>query len=110
MNRSPEVERFYTSRRWRTCRTAFAKSKGNLCEKCLARGLINAGTKEQPLETHHIIPLDARTVLDPKIALNWDNLQLLCKDCHGAEKERKSKRWRIAADGTVQGPPCSNRK
>ena len=102
MSRSPEVERFYMSRKWRVCRTAFARSKGNLCEKCLAKGLINAGTKEQPLETHHIIPLDASTVHDPMIALSWDNLQLLCKACHDAERERKVKRWKVDQDGRVQ--------
>ena len=102
MNCSPEVERFYTSRRWRACRTAFARSKGNLCEKCLAAGRINAGTDEQPLETHHIIPLTAENVSNDKIALSWDNLQLLCKSCHDAEKEKLAKRWKVQPDGSVR--------
>ena len=101
MNKSQEVENFYTSWTWRKCRAAFAKSKGNLCERCLRRGIINPGTKEQPLETHHKIPLTADNVNDPKVALNWDNMELLCKKCHDEEKERKPKRWSVSENGKV---------
>ena len=90
MNRAPEVEKFYTSWTWRKCRKAFAASKGNLCERCLARGIIQAGSKERPLEVHHKIPL------------NWKNLELLCKDCHDEERERKPKRWKVDELGRVR--------
>ena len=83
------------------CRKAFAESKGNLCERCLKRGVINPGTKEQPLEVHHKVPLNADNVKDPNIALGWDNLELLCKQCHDEEKQRRAKRWRIGPDGRV---------
>jgi len=107
MNRPTEVEAFYVSWRWRKCRKAFAASKGNLCEKCLARGIIEAGSKDRPLEVHHKVPLTADNVNDPKVALNWDNLQLLCKDCHEEEKDRVQKRWRVDAAGRValDSPP-----
>ena len=102
-----EVETFYTSWTWRRCRKAFAESKGNICERCLSRGIIEPGSKDRPLEVHHKIPLNAENVKDPKVALNWDNLELLCKTCHEEEKERRPKRWRIAPDGSVslQIPP-----
>ena len=90
MNRSPEVERFYTSWIWRKCRQSFIQAKGGLCERCLARGKIEAGSADRPLEVHH------------KIALNWDNLELLCKRCHDAEKERKSHRWTVDESGHVE--------
>ena len=77
MNRPESVETFYVSWKWRKCRKAFAASKGNLCEKCLARGIIEAGSKNRPLEVHHKVPLTADNVNDPKVALSWDNLQLL---------------------------------
>lgn len=106
MNKSKKVEAFYTSWRWRKCKKAFAESKGNLCERCLARGIINAGSKKQPLEAHHKIPLTDDNVDDPKVSLNWDNLELLCKKCHDEEREMKPKRWMIDAAGrvTVRAP------
>ena len=102
MHHDEAIERFYTTRAWRKCRTAFLKDRGGLCEKCLARGIIEAGSKDRPLEVHHKIPLTAENVNDPNVALNWDNLQLLCKDCHEEEKDRVQKRWRCDALGHVR--------
>ena len=98
---SQEVEKFYTTWTWRKCRRAFVESKGNLCERCLSRGIIEPGSKDRPLEVHHKIPLDAENINNPKVTLNWENLELLCKSCHDSERERKTKRWKIAADGSV---------
>lgn len=101
MNRAKEVEQFYTSWTWRKCRKAFAESRGNLCERCMSRGIIEAGTPERPLEVHHKIPLTADNITDPKVSLSWDNLELLCKACHDAERKQREKRWRIGRDGSV---------
>ena len=101
LNKAPEIESFYTSWIWRKCRKAFAESKGNLCERCLKRGIIQPGTKEQPLEVHHKVPLTPDNVRDPNVALAWENLELLCKSCHDSEKDRKRKRWRVGPDGRV---------
>ena len=101
MNKDPLVEQFYTSWRWRQCRKAFAKSKGNLCERCLSRGIINPGTKDQPLETHHKKPLTADNVMDPAVSLNWDNLELVCRECHAQEHDGVKKRYTIGPNGSV---------
>ena len=71
---------FYISPQWIACRRAYAKSKGLLCERCAAAGLIVAGE-----EVHHKIRLTPDNINDPAVALNWDNLELLCKSCHLAE-------------------------
>ena len=105
MNRSEAVENFYTTRKWRNCRRAFAESKKNLCERCLKRGIIEPGSKDRPLEVHHKIPLTDANITDPKVTLNWANLELLCKTCHDQERDRRPKRWRIAPDGRVMIPP-----
>ena len=101
MNKSQEIEAFYTSWKWRKCRKAFANSKGNLCERCLKRGIINAGSKEQPLEVHHKEPITDENINNPNITLNWDNMELLCKQCHDEERKTKAKRWKIGPNGKV---------
>ena len=71
----------------------------------MKRGIIEAGSKDRPLEVHHKIPLTPENVRDTNITLNWDNLELLCKSCHDEERERKAKRWRIGPGGQVIIPP-----
>ena len=77
----------------------------NLCERCLKRGVIEAGSKDRPLEVHHKIPLTEENITDPKVSLNWENLELLCKTCHDEERDRVAKRWRIDPDGEVHIAP-----
>lgn len=96
MNSSPEVEVFYTSTKWRKCRESFIEAKGNLCEKCLSKGIIESGSKAHPLEVHHKIRLNAQNLRNPEIALGWDNLIVLCERCHHEEHERrKNRRWKV---------------
>ena len=109
MNRDPAIEAFYVSWTWRKCRKAFAESKGNLCERCLKRGVIESGSKARPLEVHHKVPLTADNLTDPAVALSWDNLKLLCKTCHDEERERREKRWRIGPDGRVLITPVGQK-
>ena len=66
---------FYKSRAWRKCRDAYAASRFGLCERCGGPGVI----------VHHKIRLTLENVNDPSIALNWDNLELLCQACHNEE-------------------------
>ena len=88
---------FYASHSWRRCRQGYARSVGGLCERCLRRGLYTPGA-----EVHHKIRLTAETIQDPAVALCWDNLELLCKDCHMEEHEINHHRWRIDEDGTLE--------
>jgi len=68
----PFAEAFYKSKAWLDCRGAYISSVLGLCEKCGAGGKI----------AHHIIELTPLNINDPSITLNFDNLQLLCQDCH----------------------------
>lgn len=89
----------YGSEAWKRCSAAYKASKHGLCEDCLARGLIAPGT-----EVHHVIPLTPQNINNPEITLNWDNLVLLCEECH-EERHRKlrgeDKRWRVSTSGEV---------
>ena len=92
---------FYKSQAWKKCREAYAKSRGYLCEKCLARGQYKSGEI-----VHHKIHVEPETIHDPMVLLNWDNLELLCRDCHAKEHESKTKkRYKIGADGRVTIKP-----
>ena len=50
-------------------------------------------------EVHHKIRLTPENIKDPQVALNWNNLELLCKDCHN--QEHRPKRWRTDEFGHV---------
>lgn len=85
---------FYTSKTWIRCRTAYAKSVGGLCERCLKRGLYNPGRI-----VHHKVYISPENIHNEAVTLNWDNLELLCRSCH--ELEHKSERRYTVVDGRV---------
>lgn len=86
---------FYVSPAWIKCRRAYAESVGGMCERCYAGGKIVPGT-----QVHHRIRLTPKNISNPEITLNWENLELLCEDCHREEHERGI-RWRADAEGRV---------
>ena len=91
---------FYNSPAWKECRTAYRKQVGGLCEQCLARGIYTAG-----VIVHHKVHLTPELITRPEIALSFDNLELLCRDCHAAQHERIRKRWKVDDLGRVRIPP-----
>lgn len=95
------ADSFYVSPEWIRCARGYRASVGGLCERCRERGLIVPAE-----EVHHKIHLTPENINRPEIALNWQNLIALCKDCHMKE-HRKQKRWKVDEDGnvTAQGPP-----
>ena len=52
---------------------------------------------------HHKIHLTPYTMNDPDISLNYDNLELLCMDCHNREhfKHEYAKRYEIGENGEI---------
>ncbi|MBR3762200.1 MAG: hypothetical protein IKK59_05600 [Lachnospiraceae bacterium] len=71
------AEAFYKSNKWLKCRNAYKKKRimidGGMCEECTCRsGYI----------VHHKVLLTAENINDPDIALNHDNLEYVCKQCH----------------------------
>jgi len=87
---------FYTSRAWADCRKAYKKSVGGLCERCLKAGRYSPGEI-----VHHKIHLTPQNITQPNITLDWDNLELLCRDCHAAEHDARKRRYKIDENGTV---------
>lgn len=92
--KSERQRKFYASKAWTDCRKAYRESVGGLCEQCLKRGIVTPGEI-----VHHKIHIDDKTLDNPNVLLNWDNLELLCRKCHGIEHMKK--RWKVDKDGRV---------
>lgn len=89
------AERFYKSQAWKETRRAYAASRGHLCEDCLRRGLYRPGEI-----VHHITPLTPENIDDPVVSLGWQNLELLCRDCH-ARRHQVERRFCFGENGEV---------
>jgi len=79
------AKRFYHSKQWLRVRKLAILRANGLCERCERPGYI----------VHHIIELTPDNVTDPMIALNTDNLEYVCLDCHNAEH--------MESNGTIDG-------
>ena len=86
---------FYSSTAWKNARRAYWQKRGGLCERCLARGIVQPGD-----QVHHKTPLTPENIHDPRIALDERNLELLCRGCH--EMQHGARRWRVDAAGAVE--------
>lgn len=92
---------FYKSAAWKSCRDSYWRSKGGLCEDCIKRGLITPGA-----EVHHKVELTPDNIGNPTVTLSWDNLVLLCHDCHMKRHKRHWARYEInPITGDVYIPP-----
>ena len=98
---------FYNSSNWAKCERAYKKYRRGLCETCLAKGIYTAG-----VIVHHVVHLTPENISDPNVALNFDNLKLVCCACHCQEhprtwmrKRRSKKRYYFNPDGTLYIPP-----
>ena len=92
------AKQFYSSKAWQDCRNRYAASKGHLCEDCLKKGLYTPGEI-----VHHIIQVTPLNINNPEIVLNFDNLRLVCRDCHAEEHKLHKRRYKIDKDGRVYG-------
>lgn len=78
--RAPKtLQQFYSSRTWQKCRTSFLQWENFVCNRC--KGVATLA--------HHREYLTADNMHDYKIALDWDNLEALCHDCHEIEHKRR---------------------
>ena len=92
----PFAEAFYNSPAWKQTREEYKRSVGGLCELCWSEGIVKAGAI-----VHHKTPLTPENINDINIALGWDNLQLVCRDCHAKIHDRRQKRYKVDELGRV---------
>lgn len=95
------AQKFYKSQAWKTTREAYAKQAHWLCEDCLAKGIYRPGEI-----VHHIVELDPVTIENPEIALSFDNLRLVCRECHANEHRamyegRSRRRYTVGDNGEI---------
>lgn len=87
---------FYTSQAWKNTREAYKKSVGGLCELCYSKGIVKAGEM-----VHHKIPLNPMNIQNVEVALDWSNLQCVCRECHAKLHERRQRRYKLDEMGRV---------
>ena len=68
---------FYASALWKKTRSAYARYRYGLCERCGRPGDI----------VHHKIYLTPENITNDAIALGFDNLEMLCIVCHNREHD-----------------------
>ena len=82
---------FYKTKRWKQTRRTYALSKYCLCERCnrpvYLSGVNDYLPKDKRLKgiVHHREYLNESNYLKDEIAYGFDNLELLCIDCHNEE-------------------------
>lgn len=86
---------FYNSRAWKDTRKAYTKYRRGLCEMCLAKGIYKPGEI-----VHHKTHLTPENIYDPTVTLSFNNLRLLCRDCH-ALAHKPEKRYKLDNLGRV---------
>lgn len=94
----PFAASFYKSQAWKKCRAEYAKHANHLCERCLERGIYKPGEI-----VHHITELTPDNITDPTVSLSFDNLQLLCRDCHAVvhNEKLKARRFEVGENGEI---------
>jgi len=75
----PWARWFYKSKAWERTRDAYIAYRHGLCERCGAGGKI----------VHHRVRLTPENIHDPAVTLSFDNLELLCQECHNREHHVK---------------------
>lgn len=86
---------FYQSHAWKRCRAAYIAAAGGVCERCKAMGILNAGRV-----VHHKVELTPQNYTDPAIAYGFDNLMLVCQECH-EQIHKGVKPYRWTTDGKL---------
>jgi 5-methylcytosine-specific restriction endonuclease McrA len=82
-----ELIRFYQSKKWKTVRAYIKRRDQGICQKCGGIGQ----------EVHHKVPLTLRNY-QTELAIDPENLILLCKSCHDAERGSQTVREDVMFD------------
>lgn len=87
----PDVQKFYKSRKWQKTQALYKMSQHNLCERCGKIGVI----------VHHKEHITSENIWQPDITLNFDNLELLCRECHNKEHFKSKSDFNFDNNGNL---------
>lgn len=93
-----EVEKFYKSKAWQKTRQSYIVYRSGKCERCDNAGVI----------VHHKTYITAGNIHDPDITLNFNNLELLCRECHNKEHFKEEISYKFDEEGNLIIPPTSD--
>lgn len=105
------LNNFYQSQEWIIFRRSIIDERGVICSECEKKII-----EDRDLHLHHIVELTEANINDNMIALNPDNVRIVCRDCHNKIHNRfgygygKRKRKYDKGVYIVYGAPCSGKK
>ena len=92
-------ERFYRTPQWFRTSNSYRKHVFNICERCGTptwrkndKNYIRLKEQGEDVRfgiVHHKVHLNDLNINDPYITLSFDNLELLCIECHNKEHMSK---------------------
>lgn len=101
---APWAARLYNSKEWKDLRQSLIIQRGAKCERC------GKDCTFAPYELigHHKKELTPANVNDAMIALNPDNIEIICTDCHNKEHHRFGYQHNHNVY-LIYGAPCSGK-
>ena len=105
MARTPELQRFYGSKRWRDLRQVLVIDRHGICDRC---GKDFSDDTSQ-LVAHHKEHLTDETLKDPAVAVDPQNIEILCAKCHAHYHPEKGYIKPRKQVFIVYGPPLSGK-
>lgn len=105
MARSSELQRFYGSRQWRELRDMLVVAHNGKCDRCGK----DYSTEKYQLIAHHKEHLTDDNLKDPAVALNPDNIEILCAHCHALQHSARGFIKGKKQVFIVYGSPCSGK-
>ena len=105
MAHSAELQRFYASKRWRDLRNVLVVERRGVCDRCGK----DCSDDTSKLVAHHKEHLTDETLKDPAVAVDPQNIEILCQKCHAHYHSEKGFVQKQKQVFIVYGAPFSGK-
>lgn len=89
------AQKFYKSKSWKI-KSQNYRQEHPFCERCLKKGLFVPAQL-----VHHRVHISKSNFNDMDILMGDDNLESLCRECHGAEHSKGPPKAKFNPDGSL---------